>query len=96
MASTRQHKRQSGRLVPAGSPAATDLQSDPAAQVAAAAAQCQQRVRTLLGDYVPIPAYADALASVIMSYAQEYAYTMARIYAPATARQDATATGNAP
>jgi hypothetical protein len=96
VASTRQHKRQRGRLVPVGSPAVTDFQSDPAAQAAAAARQCQQRVRTLLGDYVPIPAYADALTSVIMSYAQEYAHAMARISTQATTRQDAAATGEAP
>lgn len=66
---------------------ATEAELQLSAEAVAAAARCEQRVRSLMGDYVPVPAYANALTSLIMSYAQEYAHTLVRLYAEAATRR---------
>ena len=85
-----QHSRHRNRLTRASRPAASAAGSDFEAKAAIAAGRCQQRVRTLLGDYVPVPAFADALTSVIMSYAHEYARAMGRIHSEERGRRPKT------
>ncbi len=78
------------RPPPADSPPRLSVPADPLATASAARSTCEERVRRIVALYVPDEVVVRAITSAVLSYAQEYAHAVARIYVDA---QKATRAG---
>jgi hypothetical protein len=78
------------RPSPADSPPRLSVPADPLATANAARSTCEARVRRVVTLYVPDEVVVNAITSAVLSYAQQYAHAIARIYVDA---QKATRAG---